>query len=102
MSRMNEDRVQEALQKWAGASAPPEFVERAVLAEFDRTQSRKRWGRWTVTVAAVAAGLVVAWTGSRKPEIVEPQQQQAEQVFTALPYVVQPAVYERTEVVRLS
>jgi hypothetical protein len=73
-------------------------VERAVLAEFDRSVRARRRSRWVLGAAAVAAGVVIAWSGARSPRM-EPIP--AEQVFTALPYVVQPALYEQTEVLRM-
>ncbi len=91
-----EERLRTA---WADDEGPAPEVERVVMAEFDRSVRAQRRSRWILGAAAVAAGVVIAWSGARAPQ-VEPVQ--TEQVFTALPYVVQPAVYERTEVLRMT
>ena len=93
-----EDRLRSA---WVDDNGPAPEVETAVLAEFDRVIRARRRSRWMLGVAAVAAGLIVAWSGARGPQM-EPVAPTAEASFTALPYVIQPAMYESTEVVRMT
>jgi hypothetical protein len=99
------ERLNEAMRRWSAETAetgPPPEVERAVLAEFDRSVRARRRVNWIATAAAVAAALaVVLWMG--EPRTVDVPDSIAEPGdFVALPYVVQPALYERTEVVRMS
>jgi hypothetical protein len=99
------ERLNEAMDRWraeTGEIGPPPEIQRAVLAEFDRSVRSRRRVHWIATVAAVAAALaVVVWSG-RQPTsaVTEPTIQPGD--FVALPYVIQPARYERTEVVRMS
>lgn len=92
------EQVHAVLEQWT-AQDPPERVAQAVLAEFDRAGQARRRSRWMVTAAAVAAGIAIAWNSSPLPE---PPSQASEAPFIALPYVVQPAQYEQTEVVRMA
>jgi len=98
------NRVQAAMREWAEQSGPPAEIELAVMAEFDRVGRVRVRRRWALTVAAVAAGGVIAWMGWRGPEapVKQVASLNAEEPFTALPYVVQPAAYERTEVIRMT
>lgn len=92
-------QVRAALEQWTSQD-PPASVEEAAMAAFDRRQRAKR-RQWIVPFAAVAAGLVIAWTGARGPRESQPEQAGTlDRPFTALPYVVQPASYESTEIVR--
>jgi hypothetical protein len=99
------ERLDAAMRQWGVETAetgPPHEVEQAVLAEFDRSVRARQRVHWIATASAVAAALaVVVWMGAPRPvQVVESNVEQAE--FTALPYVVQPALYERTEVVRMA
>jgi hypothetical protein len=93
-----EDRLRSA---WADDDdGPGPEVQQAVMAEFDRSVRGRRRSRWALGAAAVAASVIVAWSGARAPQMESDPV--PEQVFTALPYVVQPALYERTEVRRVT
>ncbi|MEO5923277.1 MAG: hypothetical protein ABIR70_05560 [Bryobacteraceae bacterium] len=94
-----DDRLRAA---WADQPGPGTEIEMAVLAEFDRTVRSRRRSRWMMTAVTVAAGVVIAWIGARSPQVVREVAPVQEQAFTALPYVVQPAAFEQTEVLRMS
>jgi hypothetical protein len=75
-------------------------------AEYWRMQptakSQRRVSRWTIaaTGAAILAILAAAIILHRPPAR-PPQAQPAQEVFLRVPYVVPPAPYERTEIVRM-
>ncbi len=99
-----DDRLRAA---WADEPGPSGEIELAVMAEFDRAVRARRRSRWMMTSVAIAAGIVIAWMGARVPQVVPVQTSVVavpaqEQAFTALPYVVQPAAFEQTEVLRMS
>lgn len=99
MSGMSE-KLDAAFRQWSAETAemgPPPEVERAVLAEFDRSLRARRRTRWAAAASVAAAITIAVW--SRPVEVVEPGERDE---FTALPYVVQPSEFERTEVVRMT
>ena len=72
------------------------------VAEYWQKQSKTRavWKpvRWTVAALA-AAGVILAVALLHRP--LAPQVQPMQEVFLRVPYVVPPAPYERTEVIRM-
>ena len=100
---MNE-KLARAMREWSAEAAelgPPPSVEQAVLAEFDRSIRAKRRRQWSaIAVTAAAVLTLVVWTREPRPvDVVEPDPAVD---FIALPYVIQPAQYERIEVLRMS
>jgi hypothetical protein len=93
-----------AVRDWVDQSGPPPEIEQAVLAEFDRVGRVRVRRQWALAAVVVAASALIAWTAGRRPPAPEVQMaaQSAEPPFTALPYVIQPAAYERTEVIRMT
>jgi hypothetical protein len=68
--------------------------------ECSRNQPQKQASRtsvrWAAAAVAITAALLIAVTLHRAPE-VQPRQE----VFLKIPYVIPPAPYERTEVIRM-
>jgi hypothetical protein len=71
-------------------------------AEYWQRQPQKpasrRPGRWTAAAVAITAAVLAAVT-TQRPSVREVQPSQ--EVFLKIPYVIPPAPYERTEVVRM-
>lgn len=97
MHRMNEqERLERALRAWKKQTAdvePPPAIERAVVQHLARTP-KHRWPFYVLGGAAAAAIGLALMPGSPAPA------PQPEQGFIAIPYVIQPASYERVEIVR--
>lgn len=97
----------EALVADTNTVSLPQAIEARVLAEFDavrRTHKRRRrW--WAFATPAMATGVVVAafliHRSPLTPKVDSVSTAAAEQVFLTMPYVIPPAPYERTEVVRM-
>jgi len=90
----------------ANAELPLE-IEGALLAEFDRTNRRKRVLSWTIAAGAIAASVAMILSVKDQPQVIPPaptvavseEPQESEQPFVQIPYVAQLATYERTQVV---
>ena len=104
MSRLD-DAMNRLSSEMAESGAPLE-IERAVLAEFDRVQRRKRGRHWIAAAGAIAASVVGLWMLEHRPapQLVAPPavEAEAEPPFVPIPYVLPPGPYERVEVVRMS
>jgi hypothetical protein len=120
MSRLD-DAMNRLSADMAESGAPLE-VERAVLAEFDRVQRRKRPRYWFAAAGAIAASVAGLWMvgvwrmehkPAQRPDAATPAAEaqpvagaqvdaEAEQPFVPIPYVLPPGPYERVEVVRMS
>jgi len=87
-----------------GRGAPGE-VERAVLAEFDQVKRRKRGRVWIAAAGAIAASVTAVWFARYRPveKPVAPTalENETQQPFVPIPYVLPPDPYERVEVVRM-
>ena len=98
--------MQRAMQAWAAQSGevvPPAEIGTAVLDEFDRVWKAKRRVQWSLaTLAAAASIAVIVWVPKATQSATEPVAVTEDTPFTSLPFVVQPAQYERTEVRRMS
>jgi hypothetical protein len=111
MHRMN-NRLTEAIARLKAesenADAPAE-IERALLAEFDRVQSRRRRLSWMIAGGAVAASIAVALIVSVREHLAHPVSsaivaedvQKSEQPFVPIPYVAPLGAYERAQIVRM-
>jgi hypothetical protein len=90
------------------AAEPPLEIEVNLLAEFDRTNRRKRFVSWTVQAGAIAAALLLVGLALRDPQYSAPPQAafdpvlESEQPFIPIPYVAPLAPYERAEIVRMN
>jgi hypothetical protein len=92
----------------AETGAPLE-LERAVLAEFDRVQRRKRGRVWMAAIGTIAASVVGVWMLHQRaapkpvasPAIEAQADSESEQPFVPIPYVLPPDQYERVEIVRV-
>jgi hypothetical protein len=107
MSRLDDAMIRLAADL-AETEAPFE-VERAVLAEFDRSRKRKRNKAWMAAIGAIAASAVGVWMLHQRaaprpaaPPAIEAQAEaEPEQPFVPIPYVLPPDPYERVEIVRV-
>lgn len=107
MSRLDDAMIRLAADL-AETGAPLE-VERAVLAEFDRSRRRKRDKVWMAAMGAIAATVVGVWMLHQRtapkpsaPPAAEAQAEtESEQPFVPIPYVLPPEPYERVEIVRV-
>jgi hypothetical protein len=63
-----------------------------------QTRVSRSPGRWAAAGAALAVAIIASVVLLRRPA---PQPAHEEEVFLRIPYVVPPAPYERTEVVRM-
>jgi hypothetical protein len=70
----------------------PAGVEARLLAEFDRATRKNRFKWWLAAAATLTAGVFF---------IRHPAPRPAAEAFLEIPYVLPPAPYERTEVVRM-
>jgi len=112
-------RLDDAMNRLAGELSErnaPFAIERAVLAEFDRTkrqkdESRRRGRYWFAAAGAIAASVVGLWMmqhqtaqqpGAAPPAAGAQVEAEAELPFVPIPYVLPPAPYERVEVVRMT
>jgi hypothetical protein len=107
------DRLAKAIDRVKAESASaeaPADIERALLAEFDRVQHRKRRLSWMIAggavAASVAAVLIVGPVREhRSPPVpsatVAEDVQESEQPFVPIPYVAPLGAYERAEIVRM-
>jgi hypothetical protein len=92
----------------AETGAPLE-LERAVLAEFDRVQRRKRGRVWMAAIGTIAASVAGVWMLHQRsapkpaasPAIEAQADSESEQPFVPIPYVLPPDQYERVEIVRV-
>jgi len=102
---MNETDLMQALRSLSTEPAPmprADAIEARLLAEFDaggRTPERSRW--LPAAVLAIAASIGVAGFLHDLPGRNAPPPK-TEVVFTAIPYTIPPAPYERTTVVRMN
>lgn len=98
------NRLDDAMSRLAtelrGTEAPPE-IESAVLAEFNRVRRRRRGRNWIAAVGVIAAAVAGMWVVEHKPAVPPGVQDEVEQPFVPIPYVLPPAPYERVEVVRM-
>jgi hypothetical protein len=106
------DRLTSAMKRLAaecGSKQLPPELEAALVAEFHREKYRKRWASWMTVAGAAAAFLVAALILEQRPDQKPPtpttfaaeDAPEPEQPFIRIPYVTQPAPYERVEVVRM-
>jgi len=102
---MNESELMQALRSLSTQLAPmprADAIEARVLAEFDaggRTPVQSRW--LPAAVLAIAASLGVVGFLHDLPGRPAPPPK-TDVVFTAIPYTIPPAPYERTTVVRMN
>ena len=107
------DRLHKAMRRLAD-SAKSELsleIEGALLAEFDRTNRRKRVLSWTIAAGAIAATVAIILSVKDQPPAipaaapvavaVSEDPPESEQPFVQIPYVAPLAPYERTQVVRM-
>ena len=99
------ERVVAAWRAEVECESPPPEIAAAVSRECRRSVAVRRRSRWVrvLAPAAGAAALGVAWlgwTGRNSGELIPPRASDAP--FVALPYVVPPARFELTEVVRIN
>jgi hypothetical protein len=86
-----------ALAASDSAAAPPPDLEARLLAEFSSGRARSTAPlqlAWIAAAATLVLGAAVLLNHSR------PQPRTAQAAFIQVPYVVPPAPYERTEIVR--
>lgn len=96
--RMKEhDRFQNALRAWKAQTAdaqPPPEIEQRVMRHFARRPAH-RWRFYALGGAVAAAIALAVWMRPAPPAApTEPPD------FVAIPFVIQPAPYERVEIVR--
>jgi hypothetical protein len=104
------DRLTNALNRLAeeaAQTAPPPEIERALLAEFDRTSRRRRMLSWSIKGGAIAASIAIVMLATRSPQPPAPAApsaapQEFEQPFVSIPYVAPLGPYERAEIVRMN
>ena len=100
-------KAMDRLKAESGNTSAPLEIERALLAEFDLVQRRKRRLLWMIAGGAVAASIAVVLIFSTREHppapvpIVAEDTQQSEQPFVPIPYVAPLGAYERAEVVRM-
>ena len=98
---MKDPQLESALRNLAARIAaiePPKEMEAAVMAEFDRTRSRRR-GRVLAICGALAASLLAGFLLLRPAPVAAPQALES-QAFYPIPYTSPLDPYERVLVVQ--